>query len=43
MVWVGKTGTKYHKKSCGTLKGKGRQITLKQALSEKREPCEKCY
>ena len=43
MVWVGETGTKYHNQNCRTLKGNGHQITLKQALSEGREPCKVCY
>ena len=43
MVWVGNTGTKYHKHSCRTLKGNGQQITLKQALSEGRQACKVCY
>ena len=43
MVWVGETGTKYHIQSCRTLKGKGHQITLKQALAEGREPCKVCH
>lgn len=42
-VWVGNTGHKYHKQSCGTLKGKGHKITLKEALAEGREPCKVCY
>ncbi len=43
MVWVGEAGTKYHIQSCRTLKGKGHQITLKQALAEGREPCKICH
>ena len=43
MVWVGETGTKYHYQNCRTLKGKGHQITLKQALAEGREPCKVCH
>ena len=43
MVWVGDTGTKYHIQSCRTLKGKGHQITLQQALAEGREPCKVCH
>ncbi len=43
MVWVGDTGTKYHRQNCRTLKGNGHQITLNQALSEGREPCKVCY
>ncbi len=43
MVWVGKTGTKYHRQSCPTLKGKGIQITYEQAISQNRQPCKVCY
>ena len=43
MVWVGETGTKYHNTNCRTLKGKGHQITLQQALSEGKEPCKVCH
>lgn len=43
MVWIGKTGTKYHKQTCPTLKGKGSQITIQQALSEGRTACKVCY
>lgn len=43
MVWIGDTGTKYHKQSCRTLKGNGHQITMEQALAEGREPCKVCY
>lgn len=43
MVWVGDTGTKYHIQSCGTLKGKGHQITYQQAIAEGREPCKVCH
>ena len=41
-VWIGNTGTKYHRQSCGTLKGKGHKITLKEALAQGREPCKVC-
>ncbi|MCI8655402.1 MAG: hypothetical protein HFJ48_06010 [Clostridia bacterium] len=43
MVWVGKTGNKYHRQSCRTLKGKGHQITLQQALKEGRQACKVCH
>lgn len=43
MVWVGETGTKYHIQSCRTLKGKGHQITLQQALSEGKQACKVCH
>lgn len=43
MVWVGNTGTKYHRESCRTLKGNGHQITMKQALSEGKQACKVCY
>ncbi len=42
-VWVGETGTKYHIQSCRTLRGKGHQITMFQALAEERQPCKVCY
>ena len=42
MVWVGETGTKYHTQNCRTLKGKGHQITMQQALSEGKQPCKVC-
>jgi septal ring factor EnvC (AmiA/AmiB activator) len=42
-VWVGNTGTKYHKQSCRTLKGNGHQIPYQQALNEGREACKVCY
>lgn len=43
IVWVGETGKKYHVQGCRTLKGKGHQITLKQALSEGRQACKVCH
>jgi DNA repair exonuclease SbcCD ATPase subunit len=43
MVWVGNTGTKYHVQSCRTLKGKGNQITMQQALAEGRQACKVCH
>lgn len=42
IVYIGATGTKYHKQSCSTLKGNGRAVTLDEALSQDREPCKKC-
>ena len=42
-VYVGKTGNKYHRKSCSTLKGKGRAISLEDAKAEGRQPCKRCY
>ena len=43
MVWVGETGNKYHVQNCRTLKGKGHQITLQQALSEGKQACKVCH
>ena len=43
MVWVGNTGAKYHVQSCRTLKGKGHQITMQQALAEGRQACKVCH
>ncbi len=41
-VYVGKTGTKYHSKSCGTLKGKGIPMSLDDAKASGYTPCQKC-
>ena len=43
MVWVGDTGSKYHKQNCRTLKGNGHQITMQEAIAEGREACQICY
>ena len=43
MVWVGETGNKYHNEGCRTLKGKGHQITMQEALSEGRQACKVCH
>lgn len=43
MVWVGETGNKYHYQNCRTLKGKGHQITMQQALAEGRQACKVCH
>jgi Bacterial Ig-like domain (group 2). len=42
IVYIGKTGTKYHKKTCPTLKGKGTAISLSKALAKGRTPCSIC-
>jgi hypothetical protein len=42
-VYIGKTGTKYHRKDCMSLKGKGTRITLKEAQAQGRGPCGICY
>lgn len=41
-VYRGKTGNKYHRQDCRTLKGSGTAITLEEALSQGREPCKIC-
>ena len=41
-VYIGKTGNKYHKKNCSTLKGKGIPISLDEAIAQGREPCKRC-
>lgn len=43
MVWVGETGTKYHYKNCRSLRGKGRQITMEEAVAEGRTSCGICH
>lgn len=42
-VYRGKTGTKYHKKNCSSLKGKGIPISKEDAIEQGREPCKICY
>lgn len=41
-VYVGKSGNKYHKKSCHTLKGGGIPISLEDAIVQGREACKIC-
>lgn len=41
-VWIGETGTKYHRYSCSTLSGNKYEITLHEALNQGREPCKRC-
>lgn len=43
MVWVGETGTKYHYKGCRSLRGKGHQITMEEAIAEGRTSCGICH
>ncbi|MCD8180556.1 MAG: hypothetical protein LUF26_03645 [Firmicutes bacterium] len=43
MVWIGETGTKYHKENCRTLKGNKYQITLEEAKAQGREACKVCH
>ncbi|MCC8160827.1 MAG: hypothetical protein LIO53_05905 [Oscillospiraceae bacterium] len=43
MVWIGETGTKYHKENCRTLRGNKYQITLDEALAQGREACKVCH
>ncbi len=42
IVYVSKTGIKYHKKNCMYLKYSCREITLKQALYLDYNPCSVC-
>lgn len=41
-VWIGETGTKYHRSNCRTLRGNKYQITLQEAINQGREPCKVC-
>lgn len=41
-VYIGKTGTKYHRQDCGTLKGNGTAITLDKAIAQGRTACKTC-
>lgn len=43
MVWIPKTGSKYHSNpNCSNMKNP-RQVTKSQAISSGYEPCKKCY
>ncbi|MGN1097606.1 MAG: hypothetical protein ACI4SS_01775, partial [Clostridia bacterium] len=42
MVWIGETGTKYHREDCQTLRGSKYQITLEEALNDGRTACKIC-
>ena len=41
-VYVTKSGSKYHKAGCHTLKSSAKKITVKKAKEEGYEPCSKC-
>lgn len=41
-VYIGKTGTKYHKQGCSTLKGEGSPISLEDAKAQGRTACKRC-
>lgn len=42
-VWVGQTGSKFHREDCPTLSGRKRSMTLEDALALGREPCKVCF
>lgn len=41
-VYIGKTGTKYHRQNCRTLKGKGSPISLSDAKAQNKTACKVC-
>ncbi|MFA7692846.1 MAG: thermonuclease family protein [Candidatus Hydrogenedentales bacterium] len=41
-VYVTKTGTRYHRKDCKTLKGGSTAVSLKEAKSRGLSPCQRC-
>lgn len=43
IVYVTKSGRKYHKQGCSYLKSSSIMMSLKQALMEGREPCSRCF
>lgn len=43
IVYVGKTGSKYHYKDCRTLKNGAYPMSLDNALAEGRTPCQVCH
>lgn len=42
VVYIGKTGSKYHKANCPTLNGNGIPVDLEDALNMGKEPCKIC-
>ncbi len=42
IVYVGATGTKYHRENCRTLRNGAYPMPLRDALNEGREPCKVC-
>lgn len=43
IVYVTKSGKKYHKENCPYLKSSKIMISLGQAIMEGKEPCSKCF
>lgn len=41
-VYVGKTGSKYHRKDCSTLRGKGTPMNRQDAIQAGKQPCKRC-
>lgn len=42
IVYVTRTGTKYHRDGCGSLSKSKIEITLKEAVEEGYTPCKRC-
>ncbi len=42
-VWITKSGEKYHKENCSSLKKNSKKITLTQAQQSGKEPCKMCF
>ena len=42
IVYVTRTGSKYHRDGCGSLSKSKIEITLKEAVEEGYEPCKRC-
>lgn len=43
IVYVTKSGSKYHKENCSFLKSSKIMISLEQAVKEGKKPCSKCF
>jgi len=43
LVYISKTGTKYHKLNCKFLVGESKQITIEEAKRRGLEPCKICF
>ncbi len=41
-VYITRSGQRYHRKECGTLRGGGSEVTLAEARKQNRTPCRVC-
>ncbi len=42
IVWITKSGEKYHTEDCGTLRSTKQAVTIEEAVAMGKEPCSRC-